>query len=226
MAFPGAGAAALLGVAPAWGYFGFCGAGALAIGSLFGSNARAWGERSAGVASIQALALAAGFLFLSLSGSVLGELDNVLFGSPLGVSDARLAVLAVAAAVGVPATLALARPLVFASVDPEVAQARGVHTRALSIAFLLLLGLAVGAISQVTGLLLVFALLDAPAASAQALALRPGASIALAVALALAIAWLGLGLAYFSTYPAGFFVASAAIATYLLARTAAAVRSA
>jgi zinc/manganese transport system permease protein len=224
MAFPGASAALLLGVAPAWGYFGFCAAGALAIGGLLGSHTRTWGERSAGVASIQALALAAGFLFVSLSGSVLSELDSVLFGSPFGISDGRLQTLAIVAAVALAALLVLARPLVFASVDPEVAQARGVRTRPLSIAFLLLLGLTVAATSQVTGLLLVFALLLAPAASAQALTVRPGASVALSVLLALLIAWVGIGASYFSVYPAGFFVASSALSVYVLARLAAAAR--
>ena len=76
--------------------------------------------------------------------------------------------------------------------------------------FLLLLGLTVAATSQITGVLLVFALLVMPAASAQALTARPLASLALSVALGLVVVWLGLGLAYFSIYPAGFFVATVA----------------
>jgi zinc/manganese transport system permease protein len=96
--------------------------------------------------------------------------------------------------------------------------------RLLSLAFLLLLGLAVGATSQITGVLLVFALLVAPAASAQALTARPLASLLLTVALGLLVAWLGLGIAYFSIYPAGFFVATVAFAVYVLARVIAYVR--
>ena len=95
--------------------------------------------------------------------------------------------------------------------------------RALSIAFLLLLGLAVAATSQVTGPLLVFALLVMPAASAQALTARPAAEPrADASRSALPVVWLGLGLAYFSLYPAGFFIATVAFAVYLLARLLAA----
>ncbi len=90
--------------------------------------------------------------------------------------------------------------------------------RGLSIAFLGLLGLAVAATSQVTGVLLVFALLVAPAATAQVLTARPGLSLALTVAIGLAIVWVGLGIAYFSAYPAGFYVASIAFALYMLAR--------
>ncbi len=217
MAFPGAAGAALLGVPAAYGYFVFCGAGAAAIGSLAGGR-RSWGEQSAGIGTVQALALAVGFLFVSLYGGVLGDLESLLFGDLLGVGDAKvLTLLAVAAATLV--TLAvLARPLLFASVDPDVAAARGVPVRALSFAFVLLLGLAVAATSQVTGVLLVFALLVAPAASAQALTTRPLASLALSVALALLVVWLGLGIAYFSIYPAGFFVATVAFAVYVLAR--------
>jgi zinc/manganese transport system permease protein len=121
MAFPGASGALLLGVAPAWGYFSVCGASALAIGGLLGASTRASGERSAAVASVQVLALAAGFLFVTLNGGVLGDLESELFGSPLGVSNAQLRVLAIVAACGLCALSALARPLVFASVDPELA---------------------------------------------------------------------------------------------------------
>src|SRR5436189_200288 len=84
----------------------------------------------------------------------------------------------------------------------------GGPVRALSLAFLGLLAVTVAATSQITGVLLVFALLVAPAAAAQALTTRPLLSLALSVALALAIAWLGLAISYFSIYPAGFFIST------------------
>ncbi len=225
MAFPGAAAAALAGVPGAWGYFLFCGAGAGAIARISGSARVSWSEQSAGIGAVQALALALGFLFVSLYGGVLGDLESLLFGDLLGVSDGQVLTLLVVALVALAALAALARPLLFASVDPGVAAARGVPVRLLSLAFLLLLGLAVGATSQVTGVLLVFALLVAPAASAQALTARPLASLALTVALGLLVVWLGLGIAYFSIYPAGFFVATVAFAVYVLARATASVRA-
>jgi len=224
MAFPGAAAAALVGIPGAWGYFLFCGAGAGAIARISGSERFSWSEQSAGIGAVQALALALGFLFVSLYGGVLGDLESLLFGDLLGVSDGQVLVLVVVAVVALAALAALARPLLFASVDPGVAAARGVPVRLLSLAFLLLLGLAVGATSQITGVLLVFALLVAPAASAQALTARPLASLLLTVALGLLVAWLGLGIAYFSIYPAGFFVATVAFAVYVLARVIAYVR--
>jgi zinc/manganese transport system permease protein len=225
MAFPGAAAAALVGIPGAWGYFLFCGAGAGAIARISGSERFSWSEQSAGIGAVQALALALGFLFVSLYGGVLGDLESLLFGDLLGVSDGQVLVLAVVAVVALAALAALARPLLFASVDAGVAAARGVPVRLLSLAFLLLLGLAVGATSQITGVLLVFALLVAPAASAQALTARPLASLALTVALGLLVVWLGLGIAYFSIYPAGFFIATVAFAVYVLARLIASVRA-
>ncbi|HEX3909200.1 MAG TPA: metal ABC transporter permease [Solirubrobacteraceae bacterium] len=224
MAFPGAAAAALAGVPGAWGYFLFCGAGAGAIARISGSERFSWSEQSAGIGAVQALALALGFLFVSLYGGVLGDLESLLFGDLLGVSDGEVLLLAAVATVALAALAALGRPLLFASVDADVATARGVPVRALSLAFLLLLALAVGATSQITGVLLVFALLVAPAASAQALTARPAVSLALTVAFGLLIVWLGLGIAYFSIYPAGFFVTAVAFAIYLLARLAAFAR--
>lgn len=218
MAFPGAAAAALIGVPAAWGYFFFCGAGAAAIGRLRGGQRLSWSEESAGIGAVQALALGVGFLLVSLYGGVLGDLEGLLFGNLLGVSDGEVLLLLAVAAITLAALGVLARPLLFASVDPDVAAARGVPVRSLSFAFLLLLGIAVAATSQITGVLLVFALLVSPAASAQALTVRPLLSLALTVGLGLLVVWLGLGLAYFSVYPAGFFITTVSFAIYVLAR--------
>jgi len=211
-------ACTLIGVGAAWGYFVFCGAGALAIGRFSRGRTRSWSEQSASIGAVQAFALALGFLFVSLYGGVLGDLENLLFGTVLGISDGQVLTLAAVAAGSLIALAALGRPLLFASVDPDLAGARGVPVRRLSIVFLGLLGLAVAATSQITGVLLVFALLLAPAATAQVLTARPGLSLALTVALGLMIVWLGLGVSYFSAYPAGFYVASIAFALYVLAR--------
>jgi zinc/manganese transport system permease protein len=139
------------------------------------------------------------------------------------VSDGEVLVLALVAAGTLTALAALGRPLLFASVDPDVARARGVPVGVMSSVFLLLLGLAVAATSQITGPLLVFALLVMPAATAQALTVRPGLSLALTVLLALAVTWLGLGISYFSAYPAGFFISTISFAIYVFARVGAAV---
>jgi zinc/manganese transport system permease protein len=221
MAFPGASAAALAGVPQAWGYYAFCAVTSLVIGRLPRRGGAAWGEQSAGIGAIQALALALGFLFVSLYGGVLGDLESLLFGNLLGISDGQVLTLALVALLTLVALALLARPLLFASVDPDVAEARGLPVRALSTAFLLLLGLTVAATSQVTGPLLVFSLLVMPAASAQVLTVRPARALLLSVLIGLLVVWLGLGAAYFSEYPPGFYVTAFAFAAYVLARLAA-----
>ena len=225
MAFPGAGGAALIGVPIAWGYFVFCVAGGLVIGRFSGGRGRSWSEQSAVIGSVQALALGLGFLFVSLYGGVLGDLDNLLFGTFLGISNEQVLALVGVALVAVAALAVLGRPLLFASVDADGASARGVPVRALGVMFLVLLGLAVAATSQITGVLLVFALLLMPAASAQAITARPGLSLVLTVAIGLMVVWLGLGIAYFSVYPAGFFVTSISFAIYVAVQLGAWARS-
>ena len=113
----------------------------------------------------------------------------------------------------------IGRPLLFASVDPDVAAARGVPVRLLSVVFLLVLGLAVAATAAITGTLLVFALLVAPAAAAQQFTTRPLRGIGLAVGIALGVTWIGLAVAYFMvSYPIGFFITTIAFVVYLIAR--------
>jgi zinc/manganese transport system permease protein len=169
---------------------------------------------------VGAAALAVGFLLLGVYGGVLESLESLLFGSILGVTRGQVLTLAIVAAC-VLALLALAgRPLLFASIDEELARARRVPVGALSVAFLLVLGLAVAATAQITGVLLVFALLLAPAGIARELTPRVGAGLALSVGLGLAIAWVGLGLSYFTNYSPGFYVSTIAIVLYAGARLA------
>jgi zinc/manganese transport system permease protein len=167
---------------------------------------------------VQVAGLALGFLFLSLYSGVLERLETLLFGTFLGIdSDQVLTLLIVAVAVlGTLATVG--RPLLLASLDPEAARARGVPVRALDVGFLLILGLAVAATSQITGALLVFALLVAPPAAAQALTPRPWLSLTLSIVFALLVTWVGLGISYFSIYPLGFFVTSLGFGLYALAK--------
>jgi zinc/manganese transport system permease protein len=236
MSFPGAALGALAGWPLAAGYYVFCVGGALAIavgaqgiglrlgaaraGAVGGGATRNRAQESAATGVVQASALALGFLFLSLYGGVLEDLETLLFGSFLGITSGQVGTL-LAVAVAVLALLALAgRPLLLASVDETVARARGVPVRALSVGFLVVLGLAVAATAQITGSLLVFALLVAPAAAAQQLTARIGVGLALSVALALAVTWLGLGLSYFTNLPVGFLVTSLGFGVYVLARVA------
>ena len=217
IAFPGAAAASLAGLPVAVGYFSFCGLGALALAGIAGSR-RSLGAESAAIGSLQALALALGFLFVSLYHGVLNGLDSLLFGTFLGITSRQVTVLLAVATAAVVLVVVAARPLFFSSVDAEVARAGGVPVGLLGFAFLLVLGLSVAETSQITGALLVFALLVTPAATAHQLTSRPGLGIALSVAIALAVTWLGLALAYFSIYPVGFYVTSLSFAVYVVVR--------
>jgi len=217
IAFPGAAAASLAGLPVAVGYFGFCGLGAFALAGIAGSR-RSHSAESAAIGSLQALALALGFLFVSLYHGVLNGLDSLLFGTFLGITSRQVTVLLAVAVVTIALVALAARPLFFASVDADVARAGGVPVRLLGFGFLLVLGLSVAETSQITGALLVFALLVTPAATAHQLTSRPALGIALSVAIALAVTWLGLALAYFSIYPVGFYVTSLSFALYVVVR--------
>jgi zinc/manganese transport system permease protein len=222
--FPGAAGAIWLGVNASFGYFGFCIAGALVIAAL-SQNGRAsaglggYTEESAVIGTVQAFALACGFLFVSLYKGFLSGLNSLLFGSIIGVTDTQLVTLLVAGLCCLVALAVFGRRLLFASVDPDVAQARGIPVRLVNGAFLVLLGIAAAGTSQVTGSLLVFALLVAPAATAVRLTARPAAGLVLSVVLAVAVTWIGEGIAFFSPYPIGFWVTSLAFGLFLLATT-------
>ena len=224
MAFPGATGAALAGLPTALGYYVACTVGALAIGRFGGGGPSRQQGESAVIGTVQTVGLAAGFLFLSLNQAVLGGPETLLFGTFLGISRGQVLALLLVAIAALIMLTALARPLLFASVDREVARAGGVPVAALDAAFLLVLGLAIAATSQLTGALLVFALLVAPAAAAQQLTLRPVAGLVLSVVFALLTIWLALAIAYFSIYPVGFYVTTIGFVVYVLARVAGARR--
>ena len=217
IAFPGAAAAALAGVPVAAGYFLFCGLGALALARIAGSS-RSHSSESAATGTLQAFALGLGFLFVSLYHGILTGLDSLLFGTFLGLTRGQVLTLLLVAAATVTIVVGAARPLFFASVDPDVARARGVPVGALGLGFLLVLGLSVAATVQITGALLVFALLVTPAATAHAITARPWLGVVLSVSVARAVTWVGLTLAYYSVYPVGFYITSLSFGVYVLVR--------
>ncbi len=218
MAFPGAAGASLAGLPTALGYYLACTIAALAIGGAGSSGGRGHGGETATIGTVQSVGLAAGFLFLSLNQAVLGGPDSLLFGTFLGVTHVQVLVLLAVAVATIGALAVIARPLLFATVDRDVARAGGVPVGLIDVAFLLILALAIAATSQITGALLVFALLVAPPACAQMVTAAPLAGLALSVGFALMIVWLGLAVAYFSIYPVGFYVTTFAFGLYGLLR--------
>ncbi|MHB8329028.1 MAG: metal ABC transporter permease [Acidimicrobiales bacterium] len=218
VSFPGAAGAIWLGVSVTAGYFVASIAAALVIAAVpRAGDGAGYREESAVVGTVQAFALACGVLFVSLYGGFLNSVTGLLFGTFLGISDGQVLTLLVVGVAVLTVLGAIARPLFFVTVDGDVAAGRGVPVRGVSAAFLVLLGCAAAEASQITGALLVFALLVMPAAAAQRLTARPALSLVISVVLALAITWLGLSVAYFSAYPIGFCVTTFGIVAFALA---------
>lgn len=215
--FPGAAGAVLLGVSATCGYFVFCVAAALVIAALPFRAGAAFSEGSAVIGLTQAFALGCGFLFVSLYAGNLNGVTSFLFGNFLGITRDQTLSLLVVAVVAVAALALIARPLFFASIDGTIASAKGVPVRWLALAFLVLLGLTAAEVSQITGALLVFALLVLPPATAQVVTMRVGRSIALSVVIGVAVTWLGLAATYYSPYPIGFWVTTFGFVLFVLA---------
>jgi zinc/manganese transport system permease protein len=210
--FPGATGAILIGAPVTLGLAVFCVGGGLLIG-LFG---RRVADREMATGTILALATALGVLFASLASANASTTTSVLFGNLLAISDDQLVVYG-AFTVAVVGTLAvLARPLVFASVDPAVAEARGVPVRALGLAFVVLLALTITMAVQVVGTLLLFALVVTPAATALRITARPARVALIAVALALGAVWGGLVLSAMVNLPPSFFIVSLAVFAWIV----------
>lgn len=209
--FTGATGAALIGVSPLWGMIGFTLAAGLSMGAL--------GERLAGrdvaIGVVLSLSLGCGLLFLHFFTAYATQVTALLFGNVLGVTSQTLAVLA---AIGAACLIALGivmRPLVFATLQPELAEAKGVSLRAVSMLFLAIAALTVAACTQIVGVLLVFTLMVGPAAAAQNISTRLGPGIALAALLALGQAWLGVTLAFYTDWPTSFWITALAALVYL-----------
>ena len=217
IAFAGATGAALIGVAPIYGVLALTvGAGA-AMGLL--------GERLSGrdvtIGIILSLSLGFGVLFLSLTTTNATQATALLFGSVLSVSPAMLQTLAVLGVVTLAAIILISRPLVFSTLQPELAEAKGVSLRLVGTLFLAIVALAVALSIQIVGVLLVFTLMVGPPAAAQLLTSRLGPGLALSALLALGQAWLGITIAFYTDWPTSFWIAILSGAVYL---TAAAIR--
>src|SRR5947199_5768125 len=216
--FAGATGAVLFSVPPVVGLFLAGGLAAVGIQTL---NVAAGERRQSDIAvgAVLTASLALGFLFIHLAtAEYAANVYDVLFGNVLGISDTDVRIILWSTLVLVGAFLLIARPLFFASIDPDVAAASGVPVRALALGYLMLLALAVAVAVQVVGVLLIFALLVTPAAIAQEVTTRPAVAAAVAVALALIFTWVGLAVGYFTPYPVGFFITTFAFGTYVFVR--------
>lgn len=222
--FPGAAAGVLVHVSPVLGLIAFCLVAALGIGWTGRDVDVGRRGESAAVGSILAFSLGLGLLFFRLYAGSAQGIYSFLFGTILGISDRDVQLTLAVAVVSLVALAVIGRPLLFASVDPDVADARGIAVRALSVVFLVILALAVAITVQIVGTLLIFALLVTPGAAALQLTASPGRGVMLSIGLSLAVTWLGLSIAYFSDYPVGFFITSLAFGIYVVIRVVKSLR--
>jgi zinc/manganese transport system permease protein len=212
--FAGATGAVVLGLNPIVGLLAFTIGSGVAIGAL-GNRLRG---RDVTIGIVLAWTLGLGVLFISLYKGYATLAYAILFGEILGISEGDVLVTLVAGIITIVALVAIYRPLLFSSVDEELAGARGVPVTVLSIAFMAILAIAVTEAVQVVGVLLIFALIVTPAAIAIRFTSRPPLAIITGMALALAFTWLGLSVAYYSPHPVSFFITTIAFATYLAVR--------
>jgi zinc/manganese transport system permease protein len=201
--FAGATGAGLIGLAPLWGLLAFT----LAAGVAMGALGERISNRDVAIGVILSLALGFGLLFLHYYTSFATQATALLFGNVLAVDHAMIIALAVLGAITLGALAAIMRPLIFASLQPELAEAKGVPLRFVSTAFLTIVALAVSACAQIVGVLLVFTLMVGPPAAAQRVATGLWSGLFLSAALALAVAWLGLTMAFYTDWPVSFCIA-------------------
>jgi len=212
--FAGAAGAVLLNVPPIAGLLFGSILGGLAISAL----GRKAANRDTQIGIVLAFALGVGLLFISLYTGYATEAYSILFGEILGISYSSV-MLTFLAGVGILVGIGIVyRPLLFASLDEDVAEAKGMPMLFLGTFFMVLVAVAVSFSVQVTGVLLIFSLMVTPAATAQYLSRRPERAILISVLIALTATWLGLFIAFYTPYPVSFFITAIAFGVYLLVR--------
>lgn len=212
--FTGAAGAVLLAVSPIFGLLAFTIGGALLM-STFGRKAS---ERDVQIGTVLAFMLGLGVLFISLYSGYATEAYSLLFGEILGISQSDVVITAIAGALLIAVMAVIYRPLLFSSVDEDVAEAKGVPVYALGIVFLVTVAVATSIAVQVVGVLLIFALMVTPAAVAQRIARRPSEGILISVSIALFATWFGLFISFYLPYPVSFFITSMTFTIYVVTR--------
>ena len=217
VAFTGALGGAALGINPLTSLLVTSIVVALAMGG-FGERLRG---RDVAIGTVLAWVLGLGVLFLSLftahvSGTGTGFSGvTVLFGNILGISIDQTRSIALISGAAVLALVLIARPLLFASLDPDVAAARGVPVRALGLGFMVLLAVTVSEATLAVGALLVFALLLLPAAIAHQITTHPYTALAFAAGIAIACTWLGITIGFYTGYPSSVCISFLAFVSYV-----------
>ncbi len=218
-AFAGAAGANLVGINPLIGLISFALVAALSIGA---TSRRSRSDVATALSLVLMLAL--GAAFLTLSTEYEPAINALLFGEILGVSSSQLLPVFVLATLCIAAVLVLYRPLVFTSVAPDLAAAKGVNAAFVEIAFLVVLALATALTVPIVGALLTFSLMIGPPAAARLLSTHPTRALTLSIVLALATVWVSIACSFEFNLPIGFFVGTLGAVLYLGARVIHALR--
>lgn len=211
--FTGATGAVLIGVSPLAGLVLLTVAAGVGMGFLGERLA----QRDVAIGIVLALSLGLGLLFLHFFTAYATQATALLFGNVLAVDSKTVWILMALGAISLGTLAVISRPLLFVSLQPELAAAKGVNGRLYSILFLAIVALATAECAQIVGVLLVFALMVGPAASAQRLTTNLPAGLAVSAGLALTEAWLGLTLAFYTDWPTSFWISALSALVYLLA---------
>lgn len=218
--FAGGTGAVLLGLPLIGGLLAFT----IAAGAVMGALGQRLRGRDVTIGIVMVWSLGLGVLFLALFNGAASTAVSILFGTILGIATRDVVFTAIAGVLMLAALAVMYRPLLFASLDEEVAQAKGVPVQGLSIAFMVLLAVAVSEAVQVVGVLLIFALIVTPAAIAERFTIRPSRGLLLSAGLAVLFTWAGLVLGYYLPYPVVVFITTIAFWSYLGARLIAYLR--
>jgi zinc/manganese transport system permease protein len=215
--FTGATGAVLIGASPIWGLVLMTVAGGIGMG-LLGERLA---HRDVAIGIVLALSLGFGLLFLHFFTAFASQVTSLLFGNVLAVDLSTIWSLLVLGVVSLIGLGIIARPLLFASIQPELAEARGIRLRLYSVLFLAIVALATAECAQIVGVLLVFTLMVGPAAAAHQVTTHVAAGVILSSAFALLQAWLGIALAYYTDWPCSFWITACSALVYFAAILAA-----
>ncbi len=211
--FTGATGAVLVGIAPLWGMVAMTVAAGVSMGFLGERLAR----RDVTIGIVLALSLGLGLLFLHFFTAFASQATSLLFGNVLAVDMATVWILLALGIISVAALAVISRPLLFASLQPELAEAKGVSLRLYSVLFLAVTALTIAECAQIVGVLLVFALMVGPAAAAQQVTTGIVRGLLLSAGLALVEAWTGITLAFYTDWPSSFWITALSAGIYLIA---------
>ena len=173
-------------------------------------------QRDVAIGLVLALSLGLGLLFLHFFTAFATQATALLFGNVLAVDVGTVWMLLALGIASLAGLAVISRPLLFASLQPELAEAKGVSLRLYSVLFLVVVAMATAECAQIVGVLLVFTLMVGPAAAAQRLTSGVGKGVLLSAALALLEAWLGITLAFYTDWPSSFWIAALSATVYLL----------